>query len=156
MEEELNDFKVIVFQIEDEEYAIPVEQVHAIERMMPITRVPGTPSFVEGVMNLRGVVTPVLDLRERFGLFRNEHADHTRVIIVAIDQMSVGLVVDHANDVLDLNSSQVEPPPEVVGNVEADYIQGVAKIGKRLLVLLNLSKVLSKEEMLELKSSESY
>ncbi|SDJ01441.1 chemotaxis protein CheW [Salimicrobium halophilum] len=148
------DFKVIVFQVEDEEYAIPVDQVHAIERMMPITRVPGTPDFVEGVMNLRGVVTPVIHLRERFGLSRKENGDHTRVIIVAIEQMSVGLVVDHANDVLDLNESQVEPPPEVVGNVEAEYIQGVAKVGKRLLVLLSLEKVLSKEELLKLEATE--
>lgn len=139
--------KVIVFQIKDEEYTIPVEQVGSIERMMPITRVPGTKSFVKGVLNLRGVVTPIIDLRERFEIEGADNTDQTRIITVTIQGLNVGLIVDAANDVLDLDESTIEPPPEIVGTVEAEYIQGVAKLDQRLLILLNLEKVLSKEDV---------
>ncbi|MGP4059848.1 chemotaxis protein CheW [Halobacillus sp. H74] len=139
--------KVIVFQIKDEEYTIPVEQVGSIERMMPITRVPGTKPFVKGVLNLRGVVTPIIDLRERFEIESTDNTEQTRIITVTIQGLNVGLIVDAANDVLDLDESTIEPPPEVIGTVEAEYIQGVAKLDQRLLILLNLEKVLSKEDV---------
>lgn len=151
MAEEMKQLKVIVFQIKDEEYTVPVELVGSIERMMPITRVPGTKTYVKGVLNLRGVVTPVIDLRERFGIDESETTDQTRIITVTINEMNVGLIVDAANDVLDLNEDSIEPPPEVVGTVEAEYIQGVAKLEQRLFILLNLEKVLSKEDVHELK-----
>lgn len=138
--------KVIVFQINNEEYTVPVDQVGSIERMMPITRVPGTSAFVKGVLNLRGVVTPVIDLRERFGLPFKEADERTRIITVTVGELNVGLIVDAANDVLDLDETEVEPPPEIVGTVEAEYIQGVAKQEHRLLILLNLEKILSEEE----------
>ncbi|QAS50977.1 chemotaxis protein CheW [Halobacillus litoralis] len=139
--------KVIVFQIKDEEYTIPVEQVGSIERIMPITRVPGTKPFVKGVLNLRGVVTPIIDLRERFEIESTDNTEQTRIITVTIQGLNVGLIVDAANDVLDLDESTIEPPPEVIGTVEAEYIQGVAKLDQRLLILLNLEKVLSKEDV---------
>ncbi|MCZ0755441.1 chemotaxis protein CheW [Anoxybacillus sp. J5B_2022] len=139
------ELKVIVFQLKDEEYAIPVQQVRSIEKVQHITRVPRTPKFVKGVINLRGVVTPIIDLRERFGIEALPFNEQTRIIIVALGEMEVGLIVDAANDVLDLPIKSIEPPPEVIEAVEADYINGVAKVGKRLLILLNLEKVLEKE-----------
>ncbi|MBN8234472.1 chemotaxis protein CheW [Halobacillus kuroshimensis] len=142
--------KVIVFQIQDEEYTLPVQTVGSIERMVPITRVPGARSFVKGVINLRGVVTPVIDLRERFGFEPAPETEQTRIITVTIEDMNVGLIVDAANDVLDLQDDLIEPPPEVVGTVEAAYIHGVAKMEDRLFILLNLEKVLDKEDVLEL------
>nr|WP_255574261.1 chemotaxis protein CheW [Halobacillus sp. Nhm2S1] len=142
--------KVIVFQINDEEYTVPVDLVGSIERMMPITRVPGTKSFVKGVLNLRGVVTPVIDLRERFGIEEVNDTDATRIITVQIHEINVGLIVDAANDVLDLEEESIEPPPEVVGTVEAEYIQGVSKREQRLFILLNLEKVLAKDDVHEL------
>lgn len=153
MAEDSKPLKVIVFQINDEEYTVPVNVVGSIERMMPITRVPGTKPFVKGVLNLRGVVTPVIDLRERFGMDEVDATDQTRMITVTINDMNVGLIVDAANDVLDLEEDSIEPPPEVVGTVEAEYIQGVAKLDKRLFILLNLEKVLSKEDAHELKKA---
>lgn len=150
MSEELtNNLKVIVFQLEDEEYGVPVEQVQSIEKVIHITRVPGTAKYVKGVINLRGVVTPIIDLRTRFGLEELPYSDSTRVIIVTLETMDVGLIVDAANDVIDLASESVEPAPAVVGTVEADYVNGVAKIGKRLLILLKLEKVLSVKELTE-------
>ncbi|MBB5323652.1 purine-binding chemotaxis protein CheW [Anoxybacillus tepidamans] len=140
------ELKVIVFQLQDEEYAIPVQQVRSIEKVQHITRVPRTPKFVKGVINLRGVVTPIIDLRERFGIEALPFNEQTRVIIVALDEIEVGLIVDAANDVLDIPVKSIEPPPEVIEALEADYINGVAKVGKRLLILLNLEKVLDNKK----------
>jgi purine-binding chemotaxis protein CheW len=141
------ELKVIVFQLKDKEYAIPVQQVRSIEKVYHITRVPRTPDFVKGVINLRGVVTPIIDLRKRFGLEEASLSENTRVIIVTLDEIEVGFIVDAANDVVDIPTEAIEPAPEVVDAVQVDYINGVAKIGKRLLILLNLEKVLSNREL---------
>lgn len=135
--------KVIVFQLADKEYAIPVSNVQGIEKLMHITRVPKTPSFVKGVINLRGVVTPLIDLRERFGIPASKNEDTTRIIIVTLEEMDVGFIVDSANDVLDIPVNAIEAQPEVVGSNEEDFISGVAKIENRLLILLHLDKVLN-------------
>ncbi|MCA1030093.1 chemotaxis protein CheW [Bacillus timonensis] len=139
--------KIIVFQLDQEEYAIPVEHVRSIERVQHITRVPRTASFVKGVINLRGVVTPIIDLRDRFGVEQASYTDSTRMIIVVLDDMEVGIIVDAANDVIDIPVSSIEPAPDVVGSVEVEYISGVININKRLLVLLNLDKILVKESL---------
>jgi purine-binding chemotaxis protein CheW len=144
MTEMLNqkEMKVIVFELMNKEYAISVDVVQSIEKMLSISRVPKTPSYVKGVLNLRGVVTPIVDLRARFGIDIKEVDDSTRIIIVTLEDYDVGLIVDAANDVLDIPVESIEPQPEVVGSVEVDFISGVAKVDKRLLVMLNLDKVL--------------
>ncbi|PEZ81352.1 chemotaxis protein CheW [Bacillus sp. AFS017274] len=136
------DMKVIVFQIKDKEYAIPVDKVSGIEKLLHITRVPKAVKFVKGVINLRGVITPIIDLRVRFGFEEVEYDESTRIIVVILDDMEVGLIVDSANDVLDIPVESIEPQPEVVGHLASEYISGVAKIEKRLLVLINLEKAL--------------
>lgn len=148
------EIKVIVFRLKDEEYGVDVNQVKSIERMQKITRVPKTPAFVKGVINLRGVVTPIINLRSRFDMNEDDYTDSTRIIIVSVENMEVGLIVDAANDVIDVPASQIEPPPEVVGGVEAEYLRGVAKLEQRLLILLNLDKVLSIEELQQMKKLE--
>ena len=135
--------KVIVFQLADKEYAIPVSHVKGIEKLMHITRVPKAARYVKGVINLRGVVTPIIDLRERFNLPVSENEDTTRIIIITLEDMEVGFVVDSANDVLDIAATSIEQQPEVVGSLEEDFISGVAKLEKRLLILLHLDKVLN-------------
>lgn len=139
---ELNEMKVIVFQLMNKEYAIEVDVVQSIEKLLSITRVPKTPSYVKGVINLRGVVTPIVDLRERFDLEPKELDDSSRIIIVSLPEFEVGLIVDAANDVIDIPKSSIGPQPEIVGAVESEFISGVAKVEKRLLVMLNLDKVL--------------
>ncbi|MEC0123858.1 chemotaxis protein CheW [Paenibacillus pabuli] len=152
MEEEL---KVIVFKLGSEEYGIEVDKVQTIERMMPITRVPKTLSFVKGVINLRGVVIPVIDLRGRFSLPESEYTDQTRIVIVGVDDMQVGFIVDSANDVIDIKRNAIDTPPEVVGGVKARYLRGVAKLeDSRLLIMLNLNEVLNKSEIVQLESIE--
>jgi purine-binding chemotaxis protein CheW len=139
------DIKLIVFQLNDKEYAIPVNHVQGIEKVEHITRVPGTEKFIKGVINLRGVITPIIDLRSRFGLDEENFTDSTRVIIVSVNDLEVGFIVDLANDVIDIPVASIEPPPEVVGVKEVEYINGVAKIGKRLLILIDLEMILDTE-----------
>ncbi|MCA1053533.1 chemotaxis protein CheW [Rossellomorea aquimaris] len=136
------ELKLIVFQLLDKEYAIPVNQVRSIEKLQYITRVPKTPAHVKGVINLRGVVTPIIDLRSKFGLPSTSSSESTRIIIAGHQDKEVGLIVDAANDVLDVSKGSIEPPPEVVGSVEEEYIGGVVKQGRRLLILLHLDKIL--------------
>ena len=152
MEEQVQQRKVIVFQLQDESYALTVDQVGSIERMLPITRIPQAPDFVKGVINLRGVVTPVIDLKARFGMAAAEPGEASRIIVVSLANMEVGLIVDTANDVLDIPDNAIEPPPEVVNAVDVDYIEGVAKHDDRLIILLHLQNVLASVEMMHLKS----
>ncbi len=146
--------KLIIFELKGKEYAIPVHDVRSIEKIMHITRIPNIAPFVKGVINLRGVVTPIIDLRRRFDLDELEHTDQTRIIIIAIEDMEVGLIVDAANDVVDVNSDDYEPAPEVVGGKEVDYISGVVKVDKRLLILVNLERVFDREEFKKYARSE--
>ncbi|MBD2845266.1 chemotaxis protein CheW [Paenibacillus sp. IB182496] len=150
------ELKVIVFGLADEEYGIEVDKVQTIERMMPITRVPKTPSFIKGVVNLRGVVVPVLDLRGRFNLESTETTENSRIIIVAVNELEVGFIVDAANDVIDIDTDSIDAPPEVVGGIKAKYLRGVAKLGNnRLLIMLNLAEVLNKDEIIQLEQLEA-
>ncbi|GAA3406611.1 chemotaxis protein CheW [Paenibacillus hodogayensis] len=145
------ELKVIVFSLAQEQYGVEVDKVRTIERMQPLTRVPKTPPFVKGVINLRGVVVPVIDLRGRFGLEEADYTDNSRIIIVAVKEMEVGMIVDTANDVVDVDSEAIEQPPEIVGGIRAKYLRGLAKLGEgRLLVLLNLEEVLNKSEIVQL------
>jgi len=139
------DTKLIIFELKGKEYAIPVHQVRSIEKMMHITRIPNIAPFVKGVINLRGVVTPIIDLRLRFGLDELEYSDRSRIIIITLNDMDVGLVVDAANDVVDVSEDVFEPSPEAAFGTEVDYINGVAKLEKRLLILVNLEKVFDRE-----------
>lgn len=142
-----NDMKLIVFQLNGKEYGISVHYVHGIEKVQHITRVPGTAPFVKGVINLRGIVTPIIDLRKRFGLEESEYTDSTRVIIVAIDDIEVGLIVDAANDVIDIREDAIEPSPEMVGVEEDEYVKGVVKVGNRLLILIDLAMILDRGKL---------
>ncbi|MDF2066035.1 chemotaxis protein CheW [Bacillus sp. Cr_A10] len=140
---EVKSVKVVVFQLAGKEYVIPVSHVQGIEKLIHITRVPKTPSYVKGVINLRGVVTPIIDLKNRFGLGESELNDSCRIIIITLENMNVGVIVDSANDVLDIPTDAIEPQPEVVGGLEQDFIAGVAKLDRRLLILLHLNLVLN-------------
>jgi purine-binding chemotaxis protein CheW len=114
---------------------------------MEITKVPRAQAFVEGVINLRGKVIPIIDLRRRFGLSSKTHDKHTRIIVIEISNMIVGFVVDSVSEVLRIPSGTVEPPPPVVAGVDSEYINGVGKLQDRLLILLDLDKLLSSEDI---------
>lgn len=135
--------QLVTFSIGEEEFGVDILKVQEIIRTMEITKVPRAQDFVEGVINLRGKVIPIIDLRRRFGLVSKPHDKHTRIIVIEINKMIVGFVVDSVSEVLRIPASTVEPPPPVVAGLESEYINGVGKLHDRLLILLDLDKLLS-------------
>lgn len=145
------ELQLVVFRLVDEEYGLSITKVQEINRLVPITKLPQTPSFVEGVINLRGRIIPVIDLRKRFQLGVTEDSDDTRIIIVEIEGQTVGAIVDQVTEVVRLPLNAVEPPPPAF-MLDGQYVNGVGKHGERLLILLNLDKVLTSQEAIELKN----
>lgn len=133
----------VIFKLENEEYGIDILRVKEIKEMMNITRVPKAAHFVRGVINLRGEVIPVIDLRKRFNLNEGEENANTRIIIVSVDDIIVGLIADYSSEVVELSSEAIEEAPEVVGIVDQGYISGIGKVGERLIILLDIVKVVT-------------
>ncbi|WP_027722662.1 chemotaxis protein CheW [Maridesulfovibrio zosterae] len=142
--------QLVTFSIGEEEFGVDILKVQEIIRTMEITKVPRAPIFVEGVINLRGKVIPIIDLRSKFGLQTIEHDQNTRIIVIEINDMIVGFVVDSVSEVLRIPASTVEPPPAVVSGLESEYISGVGKLEDRLLILLDLNRLLSSDEQEQL------
>lgn len=148
MSENIRQF--VEFKLGDEKYGVDILQVKTIERMMPITRVPKAPSFVEGVINLRGEIVPVIDLKKRFDLPEGKITENTRIIIVTVKDLTVGMIVDSATEVIQLPQDEIEDAPAITSGIDSDYLEGVGKINDELLILLNLAKVLRPKEVEEL------
>ena len=138
--------QLVVFQLGAELYGVEIARVHEIIRLQAITRVPRAPAFVEGIINLRGKVIPVVDLRRRFGLPTAEHTRASRIVVVEIGDQVVGLIVDAVSEVLRIAGATVEPPSPVVAGPESEYLHGIAKLPERLVMLLDLDRVLAREE----------
>ncbi|NOX18980.1 MAG: purine-binding chemotaxis protein CheW [Chlorobi bacterium] len=144
---ELEDIiQLVSFKIGNEEFGVDILKVQEINRMMEITTVPNAPTFVEGVVNLRGRIIPVIDLRTRLGMIKVDHSIKTRIIVVELVDKTVGFIVDEVNEVLRIPRSITEPPPEMVAGIEANYLTAVAKLEDRLLILLDLEKILDSDE----------
>lgn len=140
-----NETQVVTFQLAREEYAIDILQVQEIVMMTRITRMPKAPHFIEGIVNLRGQMIPIIDMRKRFGLAEAEHDSDTRIIIVDIGEI-VGMIVDGVRDVIRLPDSAISPPPPMIQGISADYLKGIGQFDERLLIMLDLEKVLTAEE----------
>ena len=136
----------VTCRIAQEEFALDVLSVQEINRMVEVTRVPKAPYFVEGVINLRGRIIPVLDLRRRFGLPASDRTDDSRIMVVLVRQRMVGLIVDEVVEVLRLPKTGIEPPPSVGGAAGAEFTQGVGRIDNRLLIVLDLNRLLLPNE----------
>lgn len=143
--------KVIVFQLKDQQYGVDIQQILSIERLENITPIPNTSDFIKGVINLRGDVIAIIDLRERLNINQTDITDNTRVLIVSVDQVQIGLIVDSATDVLDIDPSSIDPSPEIIGDIDVTFVKGVAKLKERLLILLDLARVLNFNEIREVK-----
>jgi len=139
--------QLVTFSIGEEEFGVDILKVQEIIRTMEITKVPRAPQFVEGVINLRGKVIPIIDLRRRFSLHTRSHDSNTRIIVIEITQMIVGFVVDAVSEVLRIPVDTVEPAPPVVAGMDSDYISGVGKLHDRLLILLDLDRLLSADDI---------
>ncbi|MBI5327233.1 MAG: chemotaxis protein CheW [Deltaproteobacteria bacterium] len=148
------ELQLVTFKIGKEEFSVDILMVQEIIRMIDITHVPKAPEFVEGVINLRGKVIPVIDLRKRFGLERVEKDKDSRIIVIETGGKSVGMLVDSVSEVMRLAAETIEPPPEIAASVDSGYITGVGKLKDRLIILLNIDKILSPKEKVRLMNME--
>ncbi|MGK9477108.1 chemotaxis protein CheW [Melioribacter sp. OK-6-Me] len=142
--------QLVSFLIGDEEYGVDILLVQEIIRMMEITKVPNSPDFVDGVVNLRGRIIPVIDLRAKLGMPRKEHDKNTRIIVVEVAGKTVGFIVDAVTEVLRIPVGITEPPPDIVAGVNAEFIKAVGKLDDRLLILIDIEKILSTQEKIQL------
>ena len=142
-EHEDNLLQLVTFRIGEEEFGVDILSVQEIIRLMQITMVPHAAAFIEGVINLRGKVIPVVNMRTRFNLPAVEHDGNTRIVVMEFNQKIVGFLVDGVSEVLRIPASTVEPAPPVVCGIGSEYIRGVGKLEDRLLILLDLDTLLS-------------
>jgi len=138
--------QLVTFKLENDEFGVDILKVQEINRMMSITKIPNAPAFTEGVINLRGKIIPIIDLRKKLGFNSKSYDKSTRIIVVELDGIVLGFVVDSVSEVLRIPRETIEPPPSIIGNIESDFIEGVGKLQDRLLILLELKKIFTNNE----------
>ena len=144
--------KFLTFKLGDEEYGVEILKVGEINGIMKITAVPRVPEFVKGVINLRGNVIPVIDLRLKFALDEIEHTEQTCIIVVNVGR-EIGIIVDTVSEVLDIASENIDPPPQLGGMPDTSFILGMGKVNDTVKILLNIDRVLSDEEVSDISSA---
>lgn len=153
-----NVVELVAFELLDEIYAIDIKYVEEIQRSQEITDVPHTPEHILGVINLRGQIIPVIDLKIKFGMEKSEVTNMTRIIVVNVEGIVVGLQVDSVSEVLRLTTDKIEPPSPVISTIDSEQIQGVGKDEGKMIIILDVEKILIKKsasEALMLQSSSS-
>ncbi len=136
----------VIFEVAGESYGVDIAVVESIIKVQPITIVPHAPPFVEGITNLRGEVLPIIDLHKRFGMPVREPTRDSRIVVVSMGNIKVGMIVDGVSEVLTVPHENIEPPPAMVTSMNSAFITGIAKVGERLVILLDLGKVLTLEQ----------
>jgi purine-binding chemotaxis protein CheW len=149
-----NQQKYLTFTIEDEVYGIEILKVKEIIAMIKITQVPLVPPFVKGVINLRGQVIPVIDIRLKLGLSEIGYTMHTTIIIVEIDELSIGFIVDRTSDVVSITPEVLSPPPRFGTQIDVSFLKSMAKLKDKIVMIVNLEKIFSQEELDSLNSLE--
>ena len=150
------DQRFLTFTMGNEAYAVPLAKVREVIAHGDITRVPNTPAHFKGLMNLRGQVISVIDLRTKFQFKNAEISAETAIIILDLDPLCMGVIIDSVDAVLAISEASISPPPDFESNIRSDYITGVARVDKRLILILDIEKTLSVEDLLALKSSASH
>lgn len=136
----------VVFRLGQEEYGVDIQKVTTIEQVKHITRVPKTPAFIKGVINLRGDIIPIMDLRKRFNLAEVDNTEDTRIIIIKLDEVFVGIIVDSVAEVLQLTEDSIENITNFSNDLSLDYLLGVGKVNDRIVTLLNIEKLVKFED----------
>lgn len=145
--EGVGSMQLVSFRLAQEEYGVEITKVQEIILMGEITRVPQTPDYIKGLINLRSTVIPIVDLRLRFGLSQEEATDETRIMVVNVAGKTIGIIVDAVSEVLRIAHEQIAPPPPTVAGLGREYLTGLVKLENRLLILLDIDKILGQEEM---------
>ena len=135
--------KVVGFTLASQEYVVDILKVKEIRILMPITRVPKAPVFLQGVANLRGDIIPVIDLRKKLKLPPAQATEETRIMVIELDNRLLGIIVDSVTENYDLRSHDISPPPAAISSIEAAFVRGVAKIGDRLLIFLDIDRLMA-------------
>lgn len=142
--------KYLIFKLGSEEYGVEILKVQEIMGIVAITTVPQMPEFVRGVINLRGKIVPVTDLRLKFSMLSREYTERTCIIVVQIQRsgnsITMGIIVDEVSEVEDISGSLIEPSPEFGSNILTEYILGIGKVGERVVMLLDIDRILTNEE----------
>jgi purine-binding chemotaxis protein CheW len=146
--------QLVSFTIGQEEFGLDIQRIQEINRIVEITRVPNAPEFVVGVINLRGKVIPIIDLRKRFGFPPKESDKNTRIIVVELDNIVVGFIVDAVREVIRIPKNITEPPPAIIAGIGSEYITSIAKMENRLLILLDIERLLRDKEKQQLESTQ--
>ncbi|MGB9840183.1 chemotaxis protein CheW [Thermovenabulum sp.] len=141
--------QLVIFSLNDEFYGMDIFSVNEIIKMLKIVSLPNSVSFIEGIINLRGKVVPVVDLKKRFGLPKKEYTDDTRILVVDIEGHLAGFIVDQVLEVASINDDSIEPAPRAL-IPEAPFIEGIAKFNEKLVIMINAAKIFSLEEKQEL------
>jgi|LSQX01.3.fsa_nt_gb purine-binding chemotaxis protein CheW len=149
------EIQLVIFRLGVEEYGVPITQVQEINLLSKPTKIPNSPVFLEGVINLRGRIIPVVDLKKRFALDHTKYTKDAQIMIVEVNESVIGVIVDEVLEVLRLPAGSIEPPPPVIAGITAAYLDGVGKLDDRLFILLNMDKVLTVSEQEELEQVES-
>jgi purine-binding chemotaxis protein CheW len=137
--------QMVLFKLGSETYGLDIATVHEIIRMQPITKVPKTPFYVEGVINLRGKTIPVIDMGKRFGMEKVERDKSNRIVVVNLEDTTMGIIVDSVTEVLSISNDSIEPVSDIVTTSNSDYLAGIAKLTDKMVILLELNKLLSRE-----------
>jgi len=144
-----NEIQLVSFKLEDEEFGIPIEDVQEIIRMKEITRIPGTRRFVEGVIDLRGQILPIINLRKKLNLEEKEFNNSTRIVVITVEDIETGIIVDNVSEVLRVSKDSVKNPPALLGE-DTQYITGIVRFDSRLIILLNVKSIITKEDIIHL------
>ncbi|MGB9804268.1 chemotaxis protein CheW [Desulfofundulus sp.] len=144
--ERRSELQLVVFRLKEQTYGVDISHVLEIIRALDITAIPGTPDFVEGVINLRGRVVPVIDLARRLGLDPVNVTANTRIVIVEVGGTTAGMMVDGVSEVLSLSQESIQPPPPMVAGIAAAYLKGIALLDDRLIILLDTTRIFHREE----------
>lgn len=142
----------VIFRLCGEEYGVEIKHVQEITEYRQSTQIPNVPKFIEGVINLRGNVTPIISLKKRFNLPEDEITENNRIIIINLKNKQVGFIVDDASQVLTMDTKQIENPHELITGVDRQYITGIGKVDEKIIIMLDLEKILTEEEKKEIKN----
>lgn len=149
-----NGCQFLTFQLGDELYGVDILRVQEIKGYTAVTRIPNTPSYIKGVLNLRGTIVPIIELRTKFGMPQVEYTMFTVIVVVVVRERVMGLVVDAVSDVLDIEKKDIQPPPEFGASVDVAFLNGIGKTGDKLVALLNIDRLLTDGDLQDVAAAE--